>query len=72
MFISVRVIPKASRNLVKLENGCYKAYLTKPARDGLANKELIELMSDYLKVKKYEIEIVKGHKTHNKLLKINV
>ena len=35
MTFSLRVIPKASRNLVKVEGNLLKVYLTKPAREGL-------------------------------------
>lgn len=71
MIFSVRVIPKASRNLVVKENEKLKVYLTSPAQDGQANKQLIDLLSDYLKVKKYRIEIIQGHKSRDKLIKIN-
>ena len=71
MILSVRVVPKASRNLVKKENQKLKIYLTRPAQDGLANKALIELLSDYLGVKKHEIKIIKGHKSRDKLVEIN-
>ena len=71
MILKVRVIPKASRNLVKKDNGNFKAYLTKPAQDGLANAKLIELLSEFLNVKKYQIENIKGLKSSDKLVKIS-
>lgn len=75
----VRIVPikrsgnsnVASRNLVKKEDGCLKAYLTRPAQDGLANTQLIDLLSDYFKVKKYQIKIIKGEKSRNKIIKIS-
>jgi len=70
MVFSVRVIPKASRNLVKGEPNGFKVYLTKPAQDGLANEQLIILLSEYLKVKKYQLKIIKGNKSRNKLVEI--
>lgn len=71
MILSVRVIPKASRNLVKKENDHLKVYLTKPAQDGLANLRLIDLLSEHLKIKKYQIKIIKGQKSRDKLVEIN-
>ena len=71
MLLSIRVIPKASRNLVKEESGRLKVYLTKPAQEGLANKELIDLLSEHLKIKKYRIKIIKGLKSRNKLVEVN-
>lgn len=70
MILSVKVVPKASRNLVKAEGSGFKVYLTKPAQDGLANEQLINLLSEHLKVKKYQLEIIKGDKSRNKLVKI--
>lgn len=71
MILSVRVSPKASRNLVAKDTDPLKVYLTRPAQDGLANEQLIELLSDYLKIKKYRIKIAKGHKSRNKIIEIN-
>jgi hypothetical protein len=71
MILHVRVIPRASRNAVIKENENFKVYLTAPAQDGLANRQLADLLSDYLKIKKYRIEIIKGHKSRDKLIKIN-
>lgn len=70
--LNIRVIPKASRNLIKEEQGYFKVYLTKPASGGLANAQLIELLADYLKVKKYQLTIIKGQKHHNKTVAIDV
>lgn len=71
MIIFVRVHPKASKIQVIKESGGFKVYLTKPAIDGLANEQLIELLSSYLKVKQYQIKIIKGLKSRNKIVEIN-
>lgn len=71
MIFNLRVIPKASRNLVKEEEHGFKVYLTKPAQDGLANAQLIGLLSEHLKIKKYQIKIIKGDKSRNKLVEIS-
>ncbi|MCX5701068.1 MAG: DUF167 domain-containing protein [Candidatus Omnitrophica bacterium] len=70
MILNLRVIPGSSRNLVKDEAGVLKVYLTKPAQDGLANNQLIDLLSKHLKVKKYQISIIKGNKSRNKKVEI--
>jgi uncharacterized protein (TIGR00251 family) len=71
MILNIRVIPKASRNLIKKENDSLKVYLTKPADKGLANEQLIDLLAEYLNVKRYQIEIIKGKSSRNKLVKIS-
>lgn len=71
MIVRVRVIPKSSRKLVTKEGEAYKVHLTKPAHDGLANAELIELLADHFHIKKYSIKIIKGLKSKDKLVEIN-
>jgi len=71
MILNIRVVPKASRNLVKEEKGSLKVYLTKPNQDGLANAQLIELLAEHLKVKKYQIRITRGHKSRDKIIEID-
>ena len=71
MILNVRVSPKASRNLVKKEGNVYKVYLTKPAQDGLANEQLVDLLADYLGTRKYHIKIIKGLKGRDKLIEFN-
>jgi uncharacterized protein (TIGR00251 family) len=70
MLINIRVVPKASRNLVKEENGKLKVYVTSPAQDGLANARVIALLAEYFHVKKYDIEIIRGDKSRDKTVRI--
>lgn len=70
MILNVRVVPKSSRAVVTKADEGLKVYLTRPAQDGLANKQLIELLSEYFKVKKYQLKIIKGHKSRDKLVEI--
>ena len=70
MILNIRVVPRAGRNLVKAEKGILKVYVTKPAQDGLANAKLVDLLSEYLQVKKYRIKIIKGHKLRDKIVEV--
>lgn len=72
MILHVRVYPKANRCAVIKQNEDLKVYLTQPANNGLANHQLINLLSEYLHIKKYQIEIIKGHKSRDKLIEIDV
>ena len=72
MILSVRVNPRSSKARVKEENGSYKVNVTRPAEDGQANAQLIELLSEHLKVKAYQIKIIKGDKSRNKLIEVNI
>ncbi|MDD3087062.1 MAG: DUF167 domain-containing protein [Candidatus Omnitrophica bacterium] len=72
MVINVRVVPRASRNLVKRESEkSFKVYLTKPAIEGQANAELVKRLAEYLGVKKYLVNIIKGEKARCKLVRIS-
>ena len=70
MFLNIRVIPKSSKNHVKREGEGFKVYLTKPAHEGLANKQLIEVLADHFRVKRYQLKIVRGEKSKNKVVEI--
>ena len=70
MILNIRTTPKASRNLIKREDDRLKVYLTKPNRDGLANKQLIDLLAEYLDVEKYRIKIIRGQKSRDKVIRI--
>lgn len=68
---NIRVTLKASRaRIVSVKQDGFKAYLTKPAHDGQANEQLIELLAKYLDLKKYQVSIIKGLKARDKIVEI--
>ena len=71
MIFNVRVSPRASRNRVEQIGDILKVYLTKPAAEGLANAQLIDLLSAHFKIKKYQIRIKSGLRSRNKLVEID-
>ncbi|MBU0503833.1 MAG: DUF167 domain-containing protein [Candidatus Omnitrophica bacterium] len=71
MILNIKVVPKSSRNLVKEESNNLKVYLTKPAYGGLANEQLISSLANYFKVKKYQVKIIKGERSRDKLVEIS-
>lgn len=70
MVINIRVIHKAKKNLVKEVKGGLKVYVTSAPEKGKANVAVIEQLSKYLKVKKYEINIVAGQHSRHKVIEI--
>ncbi|MFA4835076.1 MAG: DUF167 domain-containing protein [Dehalococcoidia bacterium] len=70
--LRIRVIPNARKNRVLEEEGQLKVYLTAPPAEGKANKALIELLADHFKVKKSSVRIVKGEKSRNKVVEIEM
>ena len=70
--IKIKVIPGASKNMIKEEGGLTKIYLTAPPVDGKANEALIKFLAKHYDVNKSSVEIVKGQKSRNKVIEIDV
>jgi uncharacterized protein (TIGR00251 family) len=66
MRLDIKVIPGASRNMLKEEGGTIKVYLTAPPVDGKANQALIKFLAAHYGVRKSCIGIIKGEKSRNK------
>ena len=71
MIISVRVVPRSSRNKVCDEGQRLKVHLSRPAQDGEANAQLVEQLARHFKVKKYELRIIKGLRSRDKLVELS-
>ena len=69
MKIKAKVIPNAKKNEV-IESGGIKVYVKSPAKEGKANKEAVELLAKYFKVKKNQIKIVRGKKSREKVIEL--
>ncbi len=70
--LSIRIQPRASKNeVIRMENGGLKVRLTAPPVDGAANEALVRYLSDLLHVAKSQIEIVSGHTSREKSVKIS-
>lgn len=71
IIIQVKVIPRSSKKeIAGVEGNIIKVKLTAPPVEGAANKQLIELLSETLSIKKSSIEIVKGDSFRYKTVKI--
>lgn len=69
--INVRVTPKASKNKVELQSdGSLKVWVTAAPTDGQANDAVVETIAKALKVGKRSVEIVKGHSTRDKRVRV--
>ena len=67
----VRVAPRASRNAIAgVHEGALKVSLTAPPVEGAANEALRKLFAKALGVPKSSIEIIRGERTRNKVLRI--
>ena len=70
MLISVRVIPRSSKNSLAWEQGRLKVRLTSPPIDGAANEALVALLAEQLALPKRHITIVRGASSRQKTVEI--
>ena len=71
MRIKVKVIPRARKERIENTDGTIKVYISKPPVEGKANKRLIQMLANYLNVKRGSIAITQGLKSRNKIIEIN-
>jgi len=69
--INIKVIPKARKNLVCVEDGIFKVYVNSPPVEGRANRAVIEVLSECFNIRKSNIKIIKGEKSRNKVVEID-
>jgi uncharacterized protein (TIGR00251 family) len=70
MIINIKVISKAKRNLIKETGGGLKVYVTSPPEKGRANVAVIRELSKYFNIKNYQINIISGQHSKNKVIEI--
>ncbi len=70
MRISVRVIPRSSKNMLEWEDRALKVRLTAPPVDGTANEALLILLAQRLDLPKRDIQIVQGAAGRHKIVEI--
>ena len=70
--IVVRVQPNAGRSeVLGFKNGCLRIKIAAPPVKGKANRELLSLLSDVLKINKSNIAIKKGTTGKTKVIGIS-
>jgi len=72
MIITVKVIPKSSRDeVIKISDDQFKIKTTIAPEKGKANKKVIELLSTYFNTPKSNIAILRGKINSLKIIEIN-
>lgn len=61
-----------NQNIEKLTERAYKIEVKAPARNGLANKEMIGQLSTYFNIPQKQITIIVGHKSRRKLVNLEL
>lgn len=69
--LAVRAQPGARRNAVLGEQaGALKVAVTAPPENGRANAALVEVLKDWLGVKRSQVELIAGQTSRNKVFLI--
>ncbi|WP_204112928.1 DUF167 domain-containing protein [Shimia biformata] len=68
--IAVRVTPKASRNLVKVEADGIRVYVTVVPEGGKANAAVQKLLAKALGVAKSRLVLVRGQTSRDKVFRV--
>ena len=68
---TVRLVPRASRNeIVGLQGSALKVRVTAPPVEGMANENLIELITAALKTSRRNVCIVSGSASRTKVIEV--
>lgn len=68
---AVRVVPRAKKNeVVAVKGGTLKARIAAPPVRGKANEALVEFLAQALKVRKRQVEIVRGQRARDKIIRV--
>lgn len=70
MKISIRVKPNMKEERVEREGDVFTVCVKDPAKEGRANRTVIELLSEYFQVPKSRISILAGMKSKQKIIEI--
>lgn len=70
--ILVHIIPNSRKTEVKtIAENIYRVKVTAPPIDGLANKELLKILSKHFKTHKNNITFIKGVVSDKKIIEIS-
>jgi hypothetical protein len=69
--IQVKVIPSAKEAMVEESGGVLRVKVDAPAREGKANRRLVEILAEYFSKPKSSLKIVKGLTSKNKTIEID-
>jgi uncharacterized protein (TIGR00251 family) len=71
MTLSIRVIPRASKNAVIVRDGRLTVRVTAPPVDSAANDAVRVALADALDVPRSAVQIVRGHASRQKVVEID-
>jgi len=71
MLIKVKVFPSSKKEeIIKKSEDSFEVKVKEKPERGLANREVIRIISAYFKIPKSKVRLIKGFKERNKIFKI--
>jgi len=71
--LNIIAIPNSKHSeIIKIKENSYRIKIDAPALENKANRRLIELLAEHFKVSKSSIFIIKGFKSKNKIVDIDL
>ena len=71
LLVKLKVQPRSSRNkLGDLDGDEWRIWVTAPPVDAAANKAVLELLADELKLSKSQVQLVRGDTARHKVVRI--
>lgn len=70
--INIKITANAKSTYLSAEKDNFKLHVSKPPVDGKANEEIIKFFSKELSVAKSKVSILRGEKSKNKIIEIDV
>lgn len=71
MLLKIRVTPNAKVvHVTKISDNEYEVKVDERAEEGRANKKVLEILADYLGIKKSQLSIVSGARSRDKLIEV--
>lgn len=73
VYLSIRAVPGSKRSQVVgfMDDGSLKIKIKAKPIEGKANKEIIKLLADILKINENDLEITSGQTSRRKIIKID-
>ena len=72
LLLKVKIVPNSSKNDIIVEDGVIKVRVTAQPIENKANKALIKVLSEKIKIPKSNIDIIKGLTSKEKTLLIKI
>lgn len=72
MLLNIKVISNSGKSKVVEEKDLFKVYVKAPPVDGKANKEVVEVLTEHFKIKKNQIDIIRGKTSNKKTVKVDI